>query len=160
MPPFRFKLQALLKLAEQQEQGMRREMAKANAAVEQVRSRLDATSRTYMKWEEKLRATQARRLVAPEVRHQVHTLAALRERLEHLRSDLRAAEAAAEEVRRRLNEAVCRRKSLDRLRSRMKEAHEADMAARKNRSADDMAATRAADRRRNGAGNAITGAPR
>jgi len=160
MRPFRFKLQALLKVAEQQEQEVRHEMAKANAAVQRIRSQMDDISRTCAGWEERIRASQRRRLVAAELRHQAQALAALRDRLEHLRSALRSAEAAAEEVRHRLNQAACRRKSLERLRSRLQDAHEAEAEARENRTVDDMASTRAAERIQGGRDDSITGASR
>ncbi len=153
MPRFRFKLQALLDTARQEERNLQQDLVKARDENLEARTRLEDTARLLREWERCIsslrsppgRTTEGRRdLLAPPLREQLRTVAALREHLTRQVQALRSAEQRADGVRRLLNEAGCRRKSLEKLRDRMKGTHDAEMTAHQTKLSDDMATLRAA----------------
>jgi len=146
MKAFRFRLQTLLDVAEQREQGVRHELARALGVESDLRRKLEETRTNWLDWEQRLRETQCGVLDVRRLNEHIATVRMLQRRMGDQQQALRAAEQVTLRIRERLTDAAKERRSLERMRERQEDEHTDAVRADEVKRTDDLTTTRVAAR--------------
>ena len=139
MKPFRFRLEKLLNVRQQQSKMAQNALALARVRTRQATAFLESAKAERIASEERLLKRRTKRMTALEFRLAAQLHDEMIEREKRARQSLET--ALAEEARRReeLIEAERREKTLDRLKERQAEAHRIEMEAWEQAQLDEMA---------------------
>ncbi|MFZ5826784.1 MAG: flagellar export protein FliJ [Bacillota bacterium] len=139
MKPFRFRLEKLLNVRQQQSKMAQNALALARVRTRQATAFLESARAERIASEERLLKRRTTRMTALEFRLAAQLHDAIIEREKQARQSLET--ALAEEARRReeLMEAERREKTLDRLKERQAAAHRIEMEAWEQAQLDEMA---------------------
>jgi len=161
MRKFQFRLQALYDTSQQRERGLRHDLVRARGVEARLRAQMETTLATAAEWEQSIRENQRGRHDVKLLRRQLSALSQMQKTVTRQQRALRSAERAAEKVRAQLTEAARKRKSLERLREKTEREYLDACNAQEIKRSDDMAATRAVNKRIDASNDAaITGASR
>lgn len=139
MKPFRFRLERLLNIRQQQSKLAQNALAQARMRSRQANAFLDAATADRMASEETLLKRRARRMTALEFTFAAQMHEAIFQREQQAHQTLEAALAEEAHRREELMEAERREKTLDRLRERQAEVHRSAVEAWEQAEIDEMA---------------------
>lgn len=139
MKAFRFQLQAILTLREEQEQEAQRAYAEALRAVEEVRASISRLERELAGTAEEQVQRLRTGMSASELQRLAGYCVVLELRLDSLRADLQRVQAAAEQARVHLLKASQNRQALEKYREKLQRVHAARIARSDQNQLDDLA---------------------